>query len=97
MVGLFALTSASLALAGLDTATAFGGMGASREMTITALAEPTILMAVFALSARIGSTNLPAIVTAGLTNGGRLASPASLLAGSFLLATLAVTASFFLT
>jgi formate hydrogenlyase subunit 4 len=80
VVALFALASASLALAGLDTATAFGGMGASREMTITALAEPTILMAVFALSARVGSTNLPAIVAAGAEHGSRLASPASLLA-----------------
>jgi formate hydrogenlyase subunit 4 len=80
VVGLFALASAALALAGLDTATAFGGMGASREMTITALAEPTILMAIFALSTRVGVTNLPAIVAAGASHGGRLASPASLLA-----------------
>jgi formate hydrogenlyase subunit 4 len=49
-------------------------------MTIAALAEPTVLMAVFALSARVGSTNLPAIVAAGAANGGSLASPASLLA-----------------
>ena len=80
VVGLLALSSAWLALAGLDTATAFGGMGASREMTIAALAEPTVLMSVFALSARVGSTNLPAIVAAGAANAGRLASPASLLA-----------------
>jgi formate hydrogenlyase subunit 4 len=80
LAGLLALASAWLALAGLDTATAFGGMGASREMTIAALAEPTILMSVFALSARVGSTNLPAIVEAGAVNGGSLASPASLLA-----------------
>jgi formate hydrogenlyase subunit 4 len=80
VVGLLALASAWLALAGLDTATAFGGMGASREMTIAALAEPTVLMAVFALSARVGSTNLPAIVAAGAADGSRLASPASLLA-----------------
>jgi len=80
VIGLLTLASAMLALAGLDTATAFGGMGASREMTITALAEPTILMAVFALSTRVGVTNLPEIVTAGVSDGARLASPASLLA-----------------
>ena len=80
VVGLLALASAGLALAGLDTATAFGGMGASREMTIAALAEPTVLMSIFALSARVGSTNLPAIVAAGAANASRLASPASLLA-----------------
>lgn len=80
VVALLTLAAAALALAGLDTGTAFGGMGASREMTITALAEPTILMAVFALGTRVGSTNLPQIVTAGVQHGGRLASPASLLA-----------------
>jgi formate hydrogenlyase subunit 4 len=80
VAGLLALASAWLALAGLDTATAFGGMGASREMTIAALSEPTVLMAVFALSARVGSTNLPAIVAAGAGDANRLASPASLLA-----------------
>ncbi len=48
------LGTVALALAGLDTGTAFGGMGASREITILALVEPTILVAVFALSARVG-------------------------------------------
>ncbi len=80
VVALLTLATAALALAGLDTATAFGGMGASREMTITALAEPAILTAVFALAAKAGSTNLPAIVTAALGHGARLASPANLLA-----------------
>jgi formate hydrogenlyase subunit 4 len=80
VVALLTLATAALALAGLDTATAFGGMGASREMTITALAEPAILTAVFALAAKAGSTNLPAIVTATLGHGSRLASPANLLA-----------------
>ncbi len=79
-VALLTLSTAALALAGLDTATAFGGMGASREMTITALAEPAILTAVFALAAKVGSTNLPAIVATTLGHGARLASPATLLA-----------------
>jgi formate hydrogenlyase subunit 4 len=80
VVALLTLGTAALALAGLDTGTAFGGMGASREMTITALAEPTVLMAAFALSTRVGSTNLPAIVEAGLTDAGRVVSPVSVLA-----------------
>lgn len=80
IVALLTLATAALALAGLDTAAAFGGMGASREMTITALAEPAVLMAVFALAAKVGSTNLPAIVTATLGHSARLASPANLLA-----------------
>jgi formate hydrogenlyase subunit 4 len=84
VVGLLALGTVSLALAALDTGTAFGGMGASREITILALVEPTILVAVFALSARVGSTNLAAIVTATLRDPLRVASPASLLAAAAL-------------
>lgn len=80
VAALLALGTATLALAALDTATAFGGMGASREMTILALTEPTMLMAVFALSVRAGSTSLPAITAATLHHPERVLSPASLLA-----------------
>ena len=38
-----------LALAGLDAAGSFGGMGSSREMFISSFAEPTAFIAVFAL------------------------------------------------
>ncbi|MBI1759129.1 MAG: NADH-quinone oxidoreductase subunit H [Actinobacteria bacterium] len=85
VVGLLALGTVTLALAALDTGTAFGGMGASREITVLALVEPTILVAGFALSARVGSTNLAAIVTATLHDPLRVASPASLLAAAALL------------
>ncbi|KAA2265923.1 formate hydrogenlyase [Solihabitans fulvus] len=80
VVAVLTLGAVVLALAGLDTGTAFGGMGASREMTITALVEPTLLMATFALSVRVGSTNLGAITTATLHDPGRVLSPVSLLA-----------------
>ncbi|GHG52367.1 respiratory chain complex I subunit 1 family protein [Streptomyces griseocarneus] len=80
VVALLALGTVALALAGLDTGTAFGGMGASREMTVAALVEPTILLAVFALSMPSGSTNLADIVSGGLHDPDRLASPAGLLA-----------------
>ncbi|GAA0255967.1 respiratory chain complex I subunit 1 family protein [Actinomadura nitritigenes] len=80
VTALLALGTVALALAGLDTGTAFGGMGASREMTVMALVEPTILMAVFALSVRVGSTNLGAIVTSTLHEPQRVVSPVSLLA-----------------
>lgn len=80
VVALLALGTVALALAGLDTGTAFGGMGASREMTIAALVEPTLLMSVFALSIPAGSTNLPAIVSGAIHEPARLASPAGLLA-----------------
>ena len=46
-----------LALAGLDTGSAFGGMGSSREMFISSLAEPVMLISIFAVSIGLGSTN----------------------------------------
>ncbi|HEX6870341.1 MAG TPA: NADH-quinone oxidoreductase subunit H [Micromonosporaceae bacterium] len=85
VVGLLALGTVVLALAALDTGTAFGGMGASREMTILALVEPTILVAVFALSARVGSTNLSSIVLATLHEPLRVVSPTSLMAAAALI------------
>src|SRR5438552_752598 len=80
VVALLALGAVALALAGLDTGTAFGGMGASREMTILALVEPTMLLSVFALSVRVGSTNLAAIVGATVRDPLAVISPVSLLA-----------------
>ncbi|MGW2650754.1 respiratory chain complex I subunit 1 family protein [Streptomyces sp. NPDC001393] len=80
VVALIALGTLALALAGLDTGTAFGGMGASREMTVAALVEPTILLSVFALSIPAGTTNIPAIVSGAARDPARLASPAGLLA-----------------
>src|SRR5450759_4561937 len=71
VVSLLLLGTVALTLAGLDTGTAFGGMGASREVTIAALAEPTILLAGFALSARVGSSNLAALVEGMLTWSGQ--------------------------
>jgi formate hydrogenlyase subunit 4 len=58
LVGFFALARFFTALAGMDIGTAFGGMGASREMMVAALAEPAMLMAVFTLSMTAATTNL---------------------------------------
>lgn len=80
VVYLLLLGTVFLALAGLDTGSAFGGMGASREMTIAALAEPTILVAIFALSVPAGTSNLGAIVAATLAHPGAAVSPESVLA-----------------
>jgi formate hydrogenlyase subunit 4 len=71
IVGLLALARCTLALAGLDTGTAFGGLGASRVMTVAALAEPTMLLVVFALGLLAGSTNLDSILAA-LSDGAGL-------------------------
>jgi len=80
VTALLALGSVALALGGLDTGTAFGGMGASREVTVLALVEPTILLSVFALSVRVGSTNLGAIVTSTVNDPLAVISPVSALA-----------------
>ena len=80
VVYLLLLGTFFLALAGLDPGTAFGGMGSSREMTVAALAEPTIALAIFGLALGAGSTNLGQIVTATLANPGIAISPGHLLA-----------------
>jgi formate hydrogenlyase subunit 4 len=69
-----------LALAGLDPGSAFGGMGASREVTVAALAEPTTATAIFALALGAGSTNLGAIVVAALHDPWGVLAPGHLLA-----------------
>lgn len=58
LVGFLAFARFFLVLAGLDVGTAFGGMGSSREMTISAMAEPAMLMAVFTLTMTASTTNL---------------------------------------
>lgn len=80
VVGMLALGTVTLAVSALETGTAFGGMGSSREMLVLALVEPTILVSVFAMSARVGSTNLAAIVTATADDPARALTPAGMLA-----------------
>jgi len=62
IAGLLGLARFFLALAGMDVGTAFGGMGASREMFVSAMAEPAMLMAVFTLAMIAHSTNLASVV-----------------------------------
>ena len=69
LVGFFAFARFFLALAGLDIGTAFGGMGSSREMTISSLAEPAMLMAVFTLTMTASTTNLSYAIEHVLTEG----------------------------
>ena len=80
LAGLLALGRFFLALAGLDPASAFGGMGASREMTLSALAEPALILALFTVAITQGSTDLGRIVSAGQEAGWALATPARLMA-----------------
>jgi formate hydrogenlyase subunit 4 len=62
LVGLFALARTFLALAAMDIGTAFGTMGARREMLIGFLAEPALLMSLFCASLITHSTSLANMV-----------------------------------
>ncbi len=80
VVYLLLLGTFFLALAGLDPGSAFGGMGSSREMTVAALAEPTLAVAIFALALGAGSTNLGQIVGRTMADPLAAVSPGHLLA-----------------
>jgi formate hydrogenlyase subunit 4 len=80
VVYLLLVGSVAVALAALDTGTAFGGMGASRTMTIAALSEPALLVAVLALSVPAHSSNVPTIIARSLNHPAWLATPQRLLA-----------------
>src|SRR5262249_6018728 len=69
-----------LALGGLDPASAFGGMGSSREMTIAAIAEPALMLAVFTVAISAGSTNLSQMLHSALGPTWKLLNPAHVLA-----------------
>jgi formate hydrogenlyase subunit 4 len=56
LIFIFALGRFFLSLAGLDTASSFGGMGSSREMFISALCEPALFLSVFVFCLNSGST-----------------------------------------
>jgi formate hydrogenlyase subunit 4 len=80
LVYLLLLGTFFLALAGLDTGSAFGGMGSSREMTVAALTEPTAALAIVAVAVSAGSTNLGAIVSRAMANPAAALGPGHLLA-----------------
>ena len=58
LVALLALARFLLAVGALDAGGAFGGMGASREMTVGLLVEPALMLAVFSVAVSGGTTDL---------------------------------------
>ncbi len=64
LVGVFALARIFIALAAMDIGTSFGTLGARREMLVSFLAEPALLMVLFTASMISHSTQLPRIVEA---------------------------------
>ncbi|MFP5276877.1 MAG: respiratory chain complex I subunit 1 family protein [Acidobacteriota bacterium] len=67
LIGLFATARVFMALAAMDIGTAFGSLGARREMMIGFLAEPAFLMVLFNAFLLYGSTALPSLVDANAT------------------------------
>ena len=62
LVGLFALARVFISLAAMDVGTAFGSLGARREMLVGFLAEPALLMVLFCASMITRSTSLTVMV-----------------------------------
>ena len=87
-VGLLALGRFFLALGGLDPGSAFGGMGSSREVTIAAVAEPALMLAIFTVAITAGmhtaalapSTDFSQMLLAAQSATWKLLNPAHLLA-----------------
>ena len=69
-----------LARAGLDTGSSFGGLGSSREMTIAALAEPAMMLAVFTVAIGANSTSLSEIARVATSTTWHFLAPAQMLA-----------------
>ena len=80
LVYLFALARFFTALAGLEAGGAFGGMGSSREMVISALAEPSMMLAVFSVALTAGTTSLGPAVEKLAKSGIDLINPSHVLA-----------------
>jgi formate hydrogenlyase subunit 4 len=80
VIGLLALGRFFLALGGLDPGSAFGGMGSSREMTISAVAEPALMLAIFTVAITAKSTDLSQIVASQQGLSVMLLNPAHLMA-----------------
>ncbi len=77
VAGLLALGAVFLVLGGLDPGSAFGGMGASREMTLVALVEPSIIAVFAAFAVTSGSGTVAKMLS--VTGMGLLRHPGLLL------------------
>ena len=69
-----------LALSGMDSGSSFGGLGSSREMTISAIAEPAMMVAIFTVAIAANSTNLSEIARSALGQSWRFLAPSQILA-----------------
>jgi formate hydrogenlyase subunit 4 len=63
VAAILALGAVFLVLGGLDSASAFGGMGSAREMTISSLIEPTVIVTFAAFALATGQTSIDGMLT----------------------------------
>jgi len=63
IAGVWMLGAVFLVLVGVDSASTFGGMGSSREMTISAFLEPAVLVALGAFAVASGSTTVDGMLS----------------------------------
>ena len=82
VIYLLALGRFFLALGGLDTGSPFGGLGSSREMTISALAEPAMMLAVFTVAISANSTSLSEVARVAVGQEWRFLAPSQMLAAA---------------
>ena len=80
IIYLFALARFFLVLASLDTGSAFGGMGGSREMMVSSMAEPAMILSFFTVALTVNSTNLCNITNLLHNNSVLLLNPSLILA-----------------
>jgi formate hydrogenlyase subunit 4 len=73
IAGIWMLGAVFLVFAGVDSASAFGGMGASREMTIAAFLEPALIVALAAFAVASGSATVDGMLS--VAGAGLIAHP----------------------
>jgi formate hydrogenlyase subunit 4 len=74
LVGVFALARFFVAAAAMDTGSPFEGMGAARDVTFSALAEPALLFGMLALTRATGALSLTGMFDLGSAGAWRKAS-----------------------
>lgn len=83
MVYIFTMFRFAMVLGGLEGGSTFGGMGSSREVMMSVLIEPALLIAIMSLSVMTGAGfDITAISESMIAAGAVAISPALLLAGT---------------
>ena len=82
VIYLLALGRFFMALGALDAGSSFGGLGSSREMTISAIAEPAMMLAIFTVAITANSTDLSEMARVSVSQSWKFLAPSQMLAFS---------------